>query len=128
MGKLFANDGDPDQTQHSAASDLGLHCLPIILIGVSRLQWEKCSPNERERKHFDRFASPECAATPLSFESLLYRLYSGSLLYRLYSGSLSVRCHTCCVLFIDFSVRIYYTILYNQSFNDNLSYKLSKVL
>ena len=25
----FANSGDPDQTPHSAASDLGLHCLPI---------------------------------------------------------------------------------------------------
>ena len=30
MAKLFANSGDPDQTPHSAASDLGLHCLPII--------------------------------------------------------------------------------------------------
>ena len=27
--KLFANSGDPDQTPHSAVSDLGLHCLPI---------------------------------------------------------------------------------------------------
>ena len=26
---------------HSAASDLGLHCLPITLLGVSRLQWVK---------------------------------------------------------------------------------------
>ena len=34
MEKLFANSGDPDQTLHSAASDLGLHCLPItILLG-----------------------------------------------------------------------------------------------
>ena len=24
---LFANSGDPDQTSHDAASDLGLHCL-----------------------------------------------------------------------------------------------------
>ena len=24
---------------HSEASDLGLHCLPITLLGVSRLQW-----------------------------------------------------------------------------------------
>ena len=29
MAKLFANSGDPDQTPHSAASDLGLHCLPF---------------------------------------------------------------------------------------------------
>ena len=26
---LFANSADPDQMPHSAASDLGLHCLPI---------------------------------------------------------------------------------------------------
>ena len=39
MAKLFANSEDPDQTPHSSASDLGLHCLPITLLGVSRLQW-----------------------------------------------------------------------------------------
>ena len=44
MVKLFANSGDPDQTPHSAASDLGLHCLPITHLWVSRLQWVKlCS-------------------------------------------------------------------------------------
>ena len=36
MAKLFANSEDPDQMPHSAASDLGLHCLPIW--GVSRLK------------------------------------------------------------------------------------------
>ena len=39
MAKLFANSEDPDQTLHSAASDLGLHCLPVTLLGVSPLQW-----------------------------------------------------------------------------------------
>ena len=39
MAKLFANSGDPDQTPHSAESDLGLHCLPFTLLRVSRLQW-----------------------------------------------------------------------------------------
>ena len=39
MAKLFANSRDPEQTPHSAVSDLGLHCLPIILLWVSRLQW-----------------------------------------------------------------------------------------
>ena len=29
MVVLFANSRDPDQTPRSAASDLGLHCLPI---------------------------------------------------------------------------------------------------
>ena len=41
MAKLFANSGGPDQTLHSAASDLGLHCLQIALLVVSRLQWLK---------------------------------------------------------------------------------------
>ena len=41
MAKLFANSGDPDQTPRSAASDLGLHCLPVTLLRVSRLQWVK---------------------------------------------------------------------------------------
>ena len=44
MAKLFANSGDPDQTPHSAASDLGLHCLPVTLSRVSRLQWVKQTP------------------------------------------------------------------------------------
>ena len=39
MAKLFANSGDPDQTPHPVASDQGLHCLPITLLWVSRLQW-----------------------------------------------------------------------------------------
>ena len=43
MAKLFAKSGDPDQTPRSVASDLGLHCLPITLLRVSRLQWVKTS-------------------------------------------------------------------------------------
>ena len=39
MVELFANSGDPDQTPCSAASDLGLHCLPVTGLGVSSLQW-----------------------------------------------------------------------------------------
>ena len=38
MAKLFGNSEDPDQMSHLVASDLGLHCLPITLLGVSRLQ------------------------------------------------------------------------------------------
>ena len=37
MTELFANSGDPDQMPRSAASDLSLYCLPITLLGVSRL-------------------------------------------------------------------------------------------
>ena len=39
MTELFASTGDPDQMPQNAASDLGLHCLPITLLGVSRLKW-----------------------------------------------------------------------------------------
>ena len=39
MIEIFANSGDPDQTPHNAASDLGLHCLPMTRLGVSSLQW-----------------------------------------------------------------------------------------
>ena len=35
MIELFANSGDPDQTPRSAASDMGLHCLPVIHLGPS---------------------------------------------------------------------------------------------
>ena len=34
---LYANSADPDQMPHSAASDLGLHCLPMSLLWDARL-------------------------------------------------------------------------------------------
>ena len=39
MVELFANSGDPDQTPHVAASDMGLHCLPVTRLGITSLQW-----------------------------------------------------------------------------------------
>ena len=39
--EMFASSGDTDQMPRSAVSDLGLHCLPITLLRVSRLQWVK---------------------------------------------------------------------------------------
>ena len=38
MVELLANSEGPDQTPHSAASDLGLHCLPVTGLEVSSLQ------------------------------------------------------------------------------------------
>ena len=38
---FYANSVDPDQTPHSAASDLGLHCLPISLLWDARHKWVK---------------------------------------------------------------------------------------
>ena len=37
MVEQFANSGEPDH----AASDRGLPCLPVTLLGVSGLQWVK---------------------------------------------------------------------------------------
>ena len=39
MVELFAYSGDHDQKLHSVVSDLGLHCLSITHLKVSRLQW-----------------------------------------------------------------------------------------
>ena len=39
MTKLFANSGDPDQKPHSVAFVMGLRCLPIPLLGISRPNW-----------------------------------------------------------------------------------------
>ena len=36
---LNANSVDPDQTPHCAASDLGIHCLPISNLWDVRLKW-----------------------------------------------------------------------------------------
>ena len=36
---LNANSVDSDQMPHSAASDLGLHCLPISLLWDARHKW-----------------------------------------------------------------------------------------
>ena len=41
MIELFANNGYPDQTPRSAASDLGLRLFAKTFLGVSRLQWVK---------------------------------------------------------------------------------------
>ena len=38
---LLANSEDPDQMPHSAASDLGLHCLPMSQKWYTRLIWVK---------------------------------------------------------------------------------------
>ena len=39
-----SNSGDPDQTSHSVASDLGLHCLPMFHEKDARLIWVKGDP------------------------------------------------------------------------------------
>ena len=39
---LIPNSVDPDQTPHSAASDLCLHCLPVSVLWDARHEWVKC--------------------------------------------------------------------------------------
>ena len=41
MVELFAHSGDPDQMPRYAVSDLGLHCLPVIHLGVFNGLMEK---------------------------------------------------------------------------------------
>ena len=36
-----SNTINPNQTPHYVASDLGLHCLPMTLLQVSKLEWVK---------------------------------------------------------------------------------------
>ena len=54
MAKPFANSGGSDQPLHSAVSDLGLHCLPITLLGISRLQWVNPIQNLFIEHHFNK--------------------------------------------------------------------------
>ena len=68
MVELFANSGDPDQTPRSAASDLGLHCLPITLLGVTRLQWVNCIWSKLQFYHKE---GPLLQNTLLGFLSFL---------------------------------------------------------
>ena len=43
MAVLLAHNRDPDQMQHSVASHLGLHCLPITFLGLmGKNLWHAC--------------------------------------------------------------------------------------
>ena len=58
MAKLFANNGDPDQTLCPVASDPGLHCLLITLLRVSRLQCVNYTLDIRSMWGYIVFAFP----------------------------------------------------------------------
>ena len=49
ISEVNANSIDPDQTPHSAASDLGLHCLPVSHSWDARLKWVKTSTSVEAR-------------------------------------------------------------------------------
>ena len=72
MAKLFANSGDPDQMPCSVASDLGLLCLSITLLGVSRLQCINVSEKmQHEWQSADPDQMPHSAASDLVLHCLL---------------------------------------------------------
>ena len=76
MAKPFANSGEPDQTPRSAASDLGLHCLPITLLWVSRLQWVN-SVETLDNKVKALIGQFSCALGPSNFSYTLSPMCSG---------------------------------------------------
>ena len=48
-----ANSGEPDQTPHTAASDLGLHCLPMSFKKDARLIRVKMKSRADSKKVFN---------------------------------------------------------------------------
>ena len=59
MVELYANSGDPDQTPRSAASDLGLHCLPVTRLWVSsllRVKYTGVGPTNSKLCIFERLS------------------------------------------------------------------------
>ena len=83
----MANTVDPYQTPHNMASDLGLYCLRMTLLRVSRLEWVK-KQNETEGKvgsctgdHIillqDQRKAEERKSTILTIETLIKYLNVG---------------------------------------------------
>ena len=72
MVELFANSGGPDQKLCSAASDLGLHCLPNTLLGLSRLQWVKYTAFLKYTSH-STFSQPYLLLSILTNRAQLFK-------------------------------------------------------
>ena len=48
MSVINANSVGPDQTPHSAASDLGLYCLPVSHLWDARHKWVNLWPSDNK--------------------------------------------------------------------------------
>ena len=110
MAKLFANGGDPDQTPRSAASDLGLHCLPITLLRVSRLHWVKLLTFEPEHSLFYKIAcAPSEDSDQPAYLRSITRLFAVCLKTHLFlgypQGALRRLCSNCTDAQADLSLR-----------------------
>ena len=55
---LNANSVDPDQTPRSAASDLGLHCLPMSRLWDARLKWVNSGTAANNKHRFGPHKDP----------------------------------------------------------------------
>ena len=62
MIEPFGNSGDHDRTLRSVAFDLDLHCLPITLLEVSRLQWVNCLMSGKQLRPYQ--TSQSAASDP----------------------------------------------------------------
>ena len=70
---LLANNVDPDQMPHYVVSDLGLHCLPMTLLQVSRSEWVKI-PKLKIVKFANSVAMDEVACNGLLHLDLRWSL------------------------------------------------------
>ena len=75
MAELFANIGDPDQAPHFAASDLGLNCLPITLIGAPEYNGLTQASHKRD-------IGKQCNPKSDSQNAVLIRVYTVCNKYR----------------------------------------------
>ena len=62
---------------HPVTSDLGLHCLPVILLGVSRLKWVVITEDVGE--NWDNFSHFSIKAYVVGTPQPLYNTIVGSI-------------------------------------------------
>ena len=57
---LLANNIDPDQMPHYVGSDVGLHCLPMTLLRVTKSEWVKCKTHILPFKMHELLSDKKC--------------------------------------------------------------------
>ena len=131
MAKLFANSGDPDQMPHSAASDLGLHCLPITLLWVSRLQWVKpvLFASVKNQKKWTEQIQMDVSSHPIWIYSVCKDMFSSARLKRLIFTRLTEPGISCFILHCPSSDLLQFIIILTQTiFQGYVSFFLSRLL
>ena len=72
LNELNANSVDPDQMPHSAASDLGLYCLPMSFYGTLGLNGLNCNS---QKTYLQTCAPSQDSDQPANSHSLI-RVFS----------------------------------------------------